>query len=112
MVLDTGSTLSGTFSNAAFMSDIRKSKEPITFKTHTGLATMDMEGDVDGLGTVWYDPTSIGNVIGFAHLTERYKVTYNSEQEDAFCVHLPDKIVKFHRTSEGLYAYRPSGKYR
>ena len=84
----------------------------ITFRAHTGTETIDVEGDVGDIGTVWYDPTSLGNVIGFAHLAKKYRVTYDSEQEDAFAVHLPGKVIKFHGTSEGLYAYRPSDRFR
>ena len=37
-------------------------------------------------------------------------ITYYSNQEDAFIVHLQHKEVKFTNTEEGFYSYKPSIK--
>jgi hypothetical protein len=37
----------------------------------------------------------------------RHLVTYNSKSEQAFIVHLPNKQVKFKRSSNGFYYYNP-----
>jgi hypothetical protein len=49
----------------------------------------------------------------FAHLKDVILLdTYNSNVEDAFNVYLPDGMIKFERTDDGLYAYRPTDNYR
>ena len=44
-------------------------------------------------------------------MVDKYRITYDSNKEDAFSVHLEDGVVKFTRTNEGLYAYKPTKKY-
>ena len=40
-------------------------------------------------------------------MTDRYRIIYNSEKEDAFIVHLPDKLVRFERIWMNLYVFKP-----
>ena len=56
------------------------------------------------------DPTQSANVLGFLHLIERFRVTYDSAKEDAFNVHTKWGIVKF-QNCERLYIYEPSERY-
>ena len=51
------------------------------------------------------------NIFGFAKLAEKYRIVYDSDVEDAFHVYTGDKVVKFTRTDEGLYVYKPTSKY-
>ena len=44
-------------------------------------------------------------------LKKKHRITYNSEKEDAFLVHMVDKIVKFDCNPEGLYHYEVPKKY-
>ena len=44
---------------------------------------------------------------------KRYRVTYDSQKEDAFILHDQEKgIIKFSCTDDGLYAFTPSQEYR
>ena len=38
-------------------------------------------------------------------MVKRYRITYDSEKEDEFCVHMGDGIIKFKRSPEELYYY-------
>jgi hypothetical protein len=40
-------------------------------------------------------------------MAKKHRITYDSEIEDAFKVYLPNKIVKFTKTDQGLYIYKP-----
>ena len=51
------------------------------------------------------------NIFGFADLVDKHRIVYDSHVEDAFKVHTDNGIVKFARTDEGLYVYKPTSKY-
>jgi hypothetical protein len=59
-------------------------------------------------GKVYYDPDQLANIFGLASAIKKYRVTYDSDKEDAFLMHTKDNIVKFERTPEGLYAFKPT----
>jgi hypothetical protein len=40
-------------------------------------------------------------------MVKRHCITYDSQKEDAFTVHLLDKKVKFTKTRQGLYIFKP-----
>ena len=40
-------------------------------------------------------------------MADGYRITYDSEKEDAFIVHLPDKPVRFERIGMKLYIFKP-----
>jgi hypothetical protein len=80
--------------------------------TNAGTKTLNLKGDVIGFGKAWYDPDFMANIFGFAKMAEQYRITYDSNIEDAFLVHTEDgDVLKFERTSEGLYAYRPPKEF-
>ena len=113
--LDSGSTLGGTFMNSDLLLDIKKAKQPTVMTTNAGNKKLDLEGTLPGLpdlGPVIYDSSMITNLLGLAPLVDKgYRVTYDSDIEDAFNLHTPDSVLKFKRTPEGLYGYEPSQDY-
>jgi hypothetical protein len=111
IILDTGSTIGGTFMNPALVQNISTAKEPLGMKTNAGTKTMTLQGEVPGYDKVWYDPTQMANIFGFASLKDKHRITYDSAREDAFHVHSANGTIKFNRTPEGLYAYKPSDNY-
>ena len=42
---------------------------------------------------------------------DKHRITYDSVKEDAFLIHMPQKIVKFKRSPEGLYFHQAPKKY-
>ena len=112
IILDTGSTLKATFMNDEMVTNIRKSDTPIKMTTNAGNAMIGLEAIVPGHGQTWFDPDQIANVYGFSHMVDEHRITYDSEKEDAFLVHTKEGVIKFARTPDGLYAYRPSNKFK
>ena len=55
---------------------------------------------------------AIVKIFGFGDLFSKYRITYDSEKEDAFLVHMEHKIVKFPRTHEGLYKFEVPQTYK
>jgi hypothetical protein len=60
---------------------------------------------------VWYDKTAIPNIFGLSKLKKKHRVTYDSEKEDAFIVHMNKDTLKFECNPKGLYTYKVSDKY-
>ncbi|KAI2512474.1 Reverse transcriptase (RNA-dependent DNA polymerase) [Fragilaria crotonensis] len=51
---------------------------------------------------------AITNIISYAEMADRYRITYDSGKEDAFVVHLSDdKTVRFTRHGNNLYVFKP-----
>ena len=41
-------------------------------------------------------------------MAKRHHITYDSNKEDAFTVYLPTQKIKFSKTKQGLYAFKPT----
>jgi hypothetical protein len=67
---------------------------------------------VPGFGTVYYDEDAIANIFGLSDLEKNHRVTYDSNKEDAFLVHMNDKSIKFECSPDGLYQYKVSDDYQ
>ena len=111
IILDNGSTMS-LFANPDLVEKIRESKNTLELHTNTGCKRNKTEADVPGFGTVWFDPDAIANIFGFADLVDKHRITYDSAKEDAFLIHMPQKIVKFKRSPERLYFHQAPKKYK
>jgi len=111
ILLDTGLTIGATFMNNNMVTNIKVTKKPIQMNTNAGYKILQLEGEVPGFGRVYYDPTMMTNIFGFAKLAEKCQIVYDSDIEDAFHVHTDNGIIKFAQTDEGLYVYKPSSKF-
>jgi hypothetical protein len=60
---------------------------------------------------VWYDETAIANIFGLSELKKKHRVTYDSEKEDAFIVHMNDDTIKFECNPKGLYTFKVFDEY-
>ena len=49
----------------------------------------------------------IANVLSLNEMTKKYRVTFDSGDENAFRVHKRDKIVKCPYDDDGLYLSKP-----
>ena len=107
--IDTGSSVH-TIKNRLLLSRIRVSDRPILMQTNAGSTRIDLEGDFFGLGVMYWDEDLQVNIVCFADLVLRYRITYDSEIEDAFYVHTDKGIIKFVRYGK-LYGYKVSKKY-
>jgi hypothetical protein len=45
-------------------------------------------------------------------MADQHRITYDSGQEDAFLVHSDSGIIKFERTPDGLYIYKPTANFK
>jgi hypothetical protein len=61
---------------------------------------------------VWYDETAIANIFGLSDLKKKHRITFDSEKEDAFIVHIDSGNMKFKCNPEGLYTFEVSDRYQ
>ena len=112
IILDTGSSIKGTFANPDLVTNVRPAKKPVGMSTNAGKSILDVQADVPEFGSVFFDSNHITNIFGFAGLVDQVdRITYDSDKEDAFHVHTKNGVTKFARTANNLYAYEPSPDY-
>jgi hypothetical protein len=80
--------------------------------TNGGSMVTNMKADLPQWGEVWFNEKAITNIFSYAEMADRYRITYDSEKEDAFIVHLPDKPVRFKRIGINLYVFKPTTKIK
>jgi len=98
------------FCNPDLVENIHESDETMMLTTNAGVITTNLKATIPSWGEAWFSPKAITNIFSYAKMADRYKITYDSEKEDAFLVHLPNKIVKFQRDFNGLYVFKPNIK--
>ena len=60
------------------------------------------------LGEHWFNEDSMTNIIALSDMTDKFRVTMDSNIEKALFVHLPDKVVKFKQLLNDLYGMNPA----
>ena len=71
IILDTGSTIPATFINPNLVNNIKVRKNPITVQ---------LKGQVGDQINARFDPSHIANIFVFAHMTDKYQITYDSDK--------------------------------
>ena len=78
--------------------------------TNAGQKILSEDTELVGLGTVKYDKDQIANILGFSHMSDKYRITYDNHEDDAFHVHTKNGVIRFVRDGR-LYTYKSSQKY-
>jgi len=107
ITLDNLSTLS-LFCNPDIVDDIKKTTHVLELHTYSGKARSNQRAFVLESGEVWFDQNAIANIFGFADLVKKHRITYDSAIEDAFLIHLENKLV----SSKLLLKDYTSSKYQ
>jgi len=69
------------------LANICDAKEDLFLYCNDGTMLVTKKGDQKGFGTVWYGPDGIGNLMCLNNVKNKYRVTYDSKQDDRFVVH-------------------------
>jgi hypothetical protein len=93
--------------NPALVKNIMKEPngESITLHCNAGTVVIDTIATLPGFGIVWFYAGGIANILSLGLVSDRYRVTLDTENEQAFFVHKPDGSTrKFKRMTCNLYA--------
>ena len=103
VLLDSGATTS-IFCNPNYCKYIRNASLPIKIQTNSGNMMATRSCHIPELGKAYYSDEGMTNIIGLSQMRKKYRVTYDSQKEPAFHIHMKNKIIKFPETKDGLYA--------
>ena len=105
ILLDNQAT-TDIFGNANLLDDIHEVTTPLHIHGITGVMMITKQGTLHGHGLVWYHPQVSINILSMAKLKQQYRITYDSDNENAFIVKEHDNSqIKyiFHESYDGLY---------
>jgi hypothetical protein len=79
----------------------------MVISTNAGDLTSTQQAEVPGFGQVWYNENAMTNIYSLGDMVDRFRVTFDSEKEDAIVVHTPQGPLKLHRNHQNLYSAHP-----
>lgn len=80
ILLDSCSKVS-VFNNPIFLHNIRAGSVPLTINTNGGSHNSSMLGDLAGFGMVWYNPSSLANILLLKDVRKVRRVVMDSDVE-------------------------------
>lgn len=108
VLLDSESTVS-VFNNPALLKNIRRSATTVTVLTNGGAQVSSFVGDIPNFGQVWYNPSSIANILSLASVRKVCRITMDTAVDASFTVHKKDgSCMVFCEYHSGLYYHDTS----
>ena len=108
VLLDNQSTID-VFVNRRLLKNIRRIGQYMYIHCTAGVTRTNLVGELPGYGTVWFHPDGIANILSLARVKTKYRITFNSDENNEFIVHKPDGTTRnFKESSRGLYYHDTS----
>ena len=110
ILLDTQSNCD-IFKNKDLLKDVHeKEGERLILKSNgNGDIRTSQVGNISGYGEVWFNEMSMANILSFANVRKKFRITISTGPDDpcpTFCVHKTDgSIMEFKEHSLGLYVF-------
>jgi Reverse transcriptase (RNA-dependent DNA polymerase)/Zinc knuckle len=104
ILLDNQSTVN-VFANRKLLQNVRTTNRTMIIRCNAGLTKTNMIGELPGYsGEVWFYPDGIANILSYADMVKRNRVTYDNTKDDVFHVHRSDgSTCDFIPSARGLY---------
>ena len=110
ILLDSGSSCS-VFNNNQLLENIKDSDTTLRYYTNGEHQNSHKKGYFAGFFYVWYNTMSMLNILSFAEVRKKFRITMDTNKETSMNVHLENnKIMKFKEVSSGLYLYKDKWK--
>ena len=109
ILLDSEST-HNIFHNKKYLENVGPTTDGECLRLISSGGTLDthQKGDFGSI-SVWHNERCPANILSLALITEQFRVTLDSETENAFFVHISDEhVMKFTLFAPGLYAFDAS----
>ena len=108
VLLDNQSTID-VFVNRRLLKNIRRIGQYMYIHCTAGVTRTNLVGELPGYGTVWFHPDGIANILSLSRVKTKYRVTFDSDENNEFIVHKPDGSTRnFKESNRGLYYHDTS----
>ena len=105
ILLDAGSTFS-VFKNPDMVLNIRESQRTLKAYTNGGRHDSNKVADLPGFFTVWFNPSSMINILAWCNVTNKFRITADTSVGKYITVHLsPERRMIFEEVRSGLYLF-------
>jgi len=94
MILDSGSSIN-LFCNQTWLQDVKHSNKTEHLATNAGDIQVQQQGTLPDYGTVPYHTSAVTNIMSLAQLTDKYRVTFDSDVDNAFLCPYTDQSCSF-----------------
>ena len=106
--LDNQSTID-VFVNHRLLKNIRRIDQYMYIHCTAGVTRTNLVGELPGYGTVWFHPDGIANILSLSRVKTKYRITFDSDENNEFIVHKPDGSTRnFKESNRGLYYHDTS----
>ena len=103
ILIHTGSTCF-VFHNKNMLSDVRKSRNKLRACTNGEHQDSTLVGDLPGFFQVWYNPSSMLNILAWCDVAGKYRITADTAIADVIHVHVSDDtVLTFKQVASGLF---------
>ena len=108
VLLDNQSTID-VFVNCRLLRNIRRISQYMYIHCTARVTRTNLVGELPGYGTVWFHPDGIANILSLSRVKTKYWITFNSDENNEFIVHKPDRSTRnFKESSCGLHYHDTS----
>ena len=108
VLLDNQSTID-VFVNHRLLKNIRRIDQYMYIHCTAGVTRTNLVGELPGYGTVWFHPDGIANILSLSRVKTKYRITFDSDENNEFIVHIPDGSTRnFKESNRGLYYHDTS----
>ena len=87
-------------------SNMCETTDTMCVETNGGMTTRTQKFCVPDIGEHWLNKKSITNTLSLSGVADEHRVTLDTDEEKAFRVHFPRKIVNFKQLSNRLHGLK------